>query len=265
MAEGKRVTAAKFFVPPPPPLPSAHRETSHVNDKKFLFNCYGGISFWETSKLDIVREKAEVGARSRIVHNWISSRIGQWTRSHRLNTAALISLLGASPVFEKSSSFVIRTKVGQKKWRKKGGRNLSRISSEKDSGCVWNRNKIENRLKLSDAPDSKHQSSLRRINFSNATRSLPFPPLLPRVSVNWRRASQWISAGRKSRRIFEKNRNGNEIVHPPLNALFPPPVFLFHRSRFSSTIPSRARMELLMRWLVQRKHRTKHPSQNIWV
>lgn len=230
MAEGKRVTAAKFFVPPPPPpLPSAHRETSHVNDKKFLFNCYGGISFWETSKLDIVREKAEVGARSRIVHNWISSRIGQWTRSHRLNTAALISLLGASPVFEKSSSFVIRTKVGQEKWRKKGGRNLSRISSEKDSGCVWNRNKIENRLKLSDAPDSKHQSSLRRINFSNATRSLPFPPLPSPPPSSFRkltpRKPAEISAGRKSRRIFEKNRNGNEIVHPFSNALFPPPYF----------------------------------------
>lgn len=105
--------------------------------------------------------------------------------------------LGASSVFEKSSSFVIRTKVGQEKWRKKGGRNLSRISSEKGSGCVWNRNKIENRLKLSDAPDSKHQSSLRRINFSNATRSLPFPPLpspppssfrklTPRKPVNFR-------------------------------------------------------------------------------
>ena len=41
--------------------------------------------------------------------------------------------LGASSVFEKSSSFVIRTKIGQEKWRKKGGRNLSRISSEKGS------------------------------------------------------------------------------------------------------------------------------------
>lgn len=58
-AAGQVLRLSQRFAPllPPP--------QRNVNDKKFLFNCYGGISFWETSKLDIVREKAGRGLEDR--------------------------------------------------------------------------------------------------------------------------------------------------------------------------------------------------------